>query len=147
MTIVPYHLRSGAPKHSVDLEARYEQPHERTNGSGPRQPRVTHDPTIAPVAGSLAIDAAPSHERVAVSGRIVAVRVQPWGGAPTLEATLRDASGELTLVFLGRRQIGGIIPGTMLTANGVIGLHQNRVSMLNPEYRLLSVPHAPPKQH
>ena len=50
-------------------------------------------------------------------------------------------------MFLGRRQIGGIIPGTMLTANGVIGLHQNRVSMLNPEYRLLSVPHAPPKQH
>ena len=91
VTIVPYHLRSGAPKHSVDLEARYEQPHERTNGSGPRQPRVTHDPTIAPVAGSLAIDAAPSHERVAVSGRIVAVRVQPWGGAPTLEATLRDS--------------------------------------------------------
>ena len=147
VTIVPYHLRSGAPKHAVDLEGMYDQPHERSNGSGPRQPRVTHDPTIEPVAGSRAIDTAPSHERVAVSGRIVAVRVQPWGGAPTLEATLRDASGELTLVFLGRRQIGGIIPGTMLTASGVIGMHKNRVSMLNPEYRLLSVPHAPTKQH
>ena len=60
------------------------------------------------------------------------MHVQPWGGAQTLEATLRDATGELTLVFLGRRQIGGIVPGTILTASGVIG-------------PIATVPHAEPR--
>jgi hypothetical protein len=46
----------------------------------------------------------------------------------------------LTLVFLGRREIGGIGPGAVLTAEGVVGTHRNRPAMLNPTYTLLSTP-------
>ena len=137
VTIVPYHLHSGAPKHSADLEAAFEK---GAPGRCPAHPNSLDELPIPTAPGSIAISEAPSHQRVPVTGRIVAVRVQPWGGAQTLEATLRDATGDLALVFLGRRQIGGIVPGTVLTASGVIGTHRNRPAMLNPEYVLLSVP-------
>jgi len=73
-------------------------------------------------------------------GRVHSVRVQPWGSAPSLEATIKDGKGVLTLVFLGRREVGGIAPGTVLTATGVVGTHRNHPAMLNPTYTLLSTP-------
>ena len=72
-----------------------------------------------------------------VTGRVVAVRVQPWGGAATLEATLSDGTGQVTIVFLGRRHVGGVKPGALMTAEGVLGTHGNRVAMLNPVYEFL----------
>ena len=57
------------------------------------------------------------------------------------------ATGDLSLVFLGRRQVGGVTPGTILTANGVIGTHRNRPAMLNPDYLLLSVPNGGTAHH
>ncbi|HMK10220.1 MAG TPA: amino acid permease, partial [Acidimicrobiales bacterium] len=138
VTIVPYHLHSGAPKRSIDLEARYDASKPRATPVVDH-PKAGEESAIPTTPGSIAIVEAPSHQRVSVTGRIVAVRVQPWGGAQTLEATLRDATGDLALVFLGRRQVGGVVPGTILTANGVIGTHRNRPAMLNPDYVLLSV--------
>ncbi len=82
----------------------------------------------------------PWRQRATVTGRVVAVRVQPWGGAATLEATLRDASGDVTLVFLGRRSVAGIRPGTVMAVDGVLGQHQGRRAVLNPTFTLLSVP-------
>jgi hypothetical protein len=43
-------------------------------------------------------------------------------------------------VFLGRREVGGIGAGTVLTATGVVGTHRNRPAMLNPTYTLISTP-------
>ena len=73
-----------------------------------------------------------------VTGRVVAVRVQPWGGAATLEATLSDGTGQVTIVFLGRRHVGGVKPGALMTAEGVLGTHGNRVAMLNPVYECVA---------
>ena len=64
------------------------------------------------------------------------MRVQPWGGAATLEATLSDGTGQVTLVFLGRRQIGGSCPGRC-SRRGRDGDPGNRVAMLNPDYEFL----------
>ncbi|HTN78228.1 MAG TPA: amino acid permease [Acidimicrobiales bacterium] len=139
VTIVPYHLHSGAPKRTLDLEARYDVSKARPASTADHA-RAGDESPIPATPGSIAIVDAPTHQRVSVTGRIVSVRVQPWGGAQTLEATLRDATGDLALVFLGRRQVGGVVPGTVLTANGVIGTHRTRPAMLNPDYRLLSVP-------
>ena len=77
---------------------------------------------------------------VTVAGRVHAVRVQPWGGAPSLEATIKDGTGELTLVFLGRREVGGVRPGAVIKAEGVVGTHRHRAAILNPAYVLLSTP-------
>jgi len=76
-------------------------------------------------------------QRARVEGRIRSVLVQPWAGVPTLECTLVDDSGGLSVVFLGRRRIAGIRPGRHLTVEGVVGAHGGRLAILNPDYDLL----------
>ncbi len=77
-------------------------------------------------------------QRVVVGGRVRTVRVQPWAGVPTFECTLIDATGALTVVFLGRRSVAGIEPGTYLKAEGTVGSHGGRLAILNPAYELVS---------
>jgi hypothetical protein len=86
------------------------------------------------------LGAVPLRARVNVVGRVRSVRVQPWGAAPSLEATITDGTGEITLVFLGRREVGGVRPGAVIAAEGVVGIQRNRPAMLNPGYSLLSTP-------
>jgi hypothetical protein len=40
-------------------------------------------------------------------------------------------------VFLGRRAVPGIEPGTQLRAEGMIGKHNGRLAVINPVYELL----------
>ena len=75
-------------------------------------------------------------QRAKVRGRVRSVRVQPLAGVPTLECTVYDESGGLAVVFLGRREIPGIRPGTTLTAEGMVSDHQGRLAILNPAYQL-----------
>ena len=75
-------------------------------------------------------------ESVRVTGRVRSVRVQPWADVPTLECTLVDETGGITVVFLGRRKIAGIQPGSRMTVEGVAGAHQERLALLNPDYTL-----------
>lgn len=54
-----------------------------------------------------------------------------------LRQTLR--SGEaITLVFLGRRSIGGLRSGSTLTAERMVGKHNGKLAMINPAYELLT---------
>jgi hypothetical protein len=79
-------------------------------------------------------------ERASVRGRVRSLRVRPWGDNPTLEVVLVDDTGGLTLVFLARRQLAGVQPGTIMKAEGMVGAHQRRLAMLNPVYELEHVP-------
>jgi hypothetical protein len=81
------------------------------------------------------------HRRPArVRGRVRSVRVRPWADSPTLEIVLVDETGGITVVFLARRRIGGIRPGTVMTVEGMVGQHDRKLAMLNPVYELESVP-------
>jgi amino acid transporter len=139
VTIVPYHLRAGGrPSATAALTAA-----GNGNGTHAGVTAGTQGPVdlgIELPVGSVPLDRIPTRQQVTVTGRVHAVRVQPWGSAPSLEATIKDGRGMLTLVFLGRREVGGIGPGTVLTATGVVGSQRNRPAMLNPTYTLLSTP-------
>lgn len=77
-----------------------------------------------------------SHVRVA--GRVRAVRVQPWAEKiASLELTLGDSTGGLTVVFLGRRQIGGIHLGAHLVVEGMVAEVRHQLTLINPSYQLL----------
>ena len=78
-----------------------------------------------------------------VAGRVRAIRVQPWAGNPALECTLADETGSITVVFFGRREIGGVRLGTIMTITGVAGEHHGMRAILNPEYAIISAPAAP----
>jgi RecG-like helicase len=75
-------------------------------------------------------------ERVRVRGRVRSVRVRPWADSPTLEVVLVDDTGGISVVFLARRRIGGVHPGTIMSVEGMVGSHQRRLAILNPEYEL-----------
>jgi hypothetical protein len=78
--------------------------------------------------------------RAKVAGRVRSLRVQPWAGVPTLEGTLVDDTGGISVVFLGRRHVAGIRPGTKMVVEGMVGDHAGRLAILNPDYRLLALP-------
>jgi hypothetical protein len=57
--------------------------------------------------------------------------------APTLELVLVDGTGAISAVFLGRRELAGVSPGTRLTVEGTVGIHKARLAIMNPSYQLL----------
>lgn len=74
--------------------------------------------------------------RAQVSGKVRSVRVRPWGEVATLEATIVDATGAVTVAFLGRRTIPGITLGAPLTVEGMVGARSGKLVVLNPAYDL-----------
>jgi DNA/RNA endonuclease YhcR with UshA esterase domain len=66
------------------------------------------------------------------------MRVQPWAGVSTLEVTLVDGTGTISIVFLGRKHVAGIEPGIHMVAEGMVGEHAGRLLMRNPDYRLIA---------
>lgn len=113
---------------------------------GPRTPRLRHPrkpeactaPSVAP-AGVVPVAQITPRQQAKVAGRVRSIQVQPWSGVPTLELTIIDTAGNtLTAVFLGRRRIAGIQPGTRLSVEGMVGSRAGRLSMLNPIYEILA---------
>jgi len=77
-------------------------------------------------------------QHAVVAGRIRSVRVQPRSDSPSLECTLVDPTGQLLLIFQGRRLVPGIEPGARLLVEGVVGERGRRAAMINPAYTILS---------
>ena len=77
-------------------------------------------------------------ERVKVAGRVKAMRIQPWSEKiQSLELTLVDGTGGITVVFLGRRSIGGVRLGARLVVEGTAAETRHQLALLNPSYQLL----------
>ena len=93
--------------------------------------------TSAPPQALIPIAEVRWRERARVKGRVRSLRVQPWAGTPTVECVVLDDSGGLVVVFLGRRWIAGIQPGTVLTVEGMVGEHHGRPAMINPDFELV----------
>jgi hypothetical protein len=74
--------------------------------------------------------------RAQVGGRVRSVRIRPWGEILTLEAVVADDTGAITIAFLGRRSIAGIVPGGWLTVEGMVGERNEKLVILNPAYDL-----------
>jgi len=103
--------------------------------------------TCHPQPGCSPIGDTRFRRTVKVSGRVRSVRIQPWADVPTLECTLVDGSGGITVVFLGRRHVAGVHPGTAMCVEGVAGAHAGKLAILNPEYTLLDQSDVAPGEH
>jgi len=86
--------------------------------------------------GCTPVDQLPVRSRARVSGVVRSVTFRPRDGVPALEAELYDGSGTLVLVWLGRREIGGIVPGRRLKAEGLVCMVDGRRTVFNPGYEL-----------
>jgi hypothetical protein len=88
-------------------------------------------------SGCVPVAQVGDREIATVRGVVQTLTLQPRGGLPALEAELYDGSDVLTLIWLGRRRIGGVDCGRKLRATGRITAKEGRRVMFNPEYELL----------
>jgi hypothetical protein len=143
VTIVPYHLGEDG----VAAEPEPAHVAAATSNDAARHMPAGRDVDVSILPdGRTPIDELRPRVRATVAGRVRAVRVQPWSGSPSLECTLADETGAITVVFYGRRSIAGIRTGTVMSVEGTAGIHHGILAILNPVYTLLAeppVPHAP----
>jgi hypothetical protein len=71
-----------------------------------------------------------------VCGSVRSVTLRPRVNVPALVVELYDGSRILNLVWLGRRRIGGIVPGTYLTAHGRVTYKHGIPTIFNPAYEI-----------
>ncbi len=120
------------------------------SGRGRAERRLGH--LVAPsadVPGTVPLDQLRPRQRARVAGRVRSVRVQAGAGVPSVECTIADESGQLMLVFQGRRRVPGIEPGARLLVEGMVGERARRAVMVNPLFTILRTaepPEAPKSQ-
>jgi hypothetical protein len=86
--------------------------------------------------GVTPVAACADRARVTVGGQVRSVTLKPVGGVPALEAEIFDGDDAVTLVFLGRRSVGGVEPGRVMVAEGRISRIDGQSFMVNPRYEL-----------
>lgn len=93
-------------------------------------------------SGAVPIKTCEDRQLVQLTGTVNNVTITPRAGHLALEVELRDGSGAVTLVWLGRRDIPGIDPGRTIKISGRISCHEGRRVIYNPRYELLQAPTA-----
>jgi Amino acid permease len=88
------------------------------------------------VPGTTPVAEVRYRDRVRIAGRVRSLRVAPQHDAPLLELILDDGSAAISVVFLGRRGLAGVGVGSHMVVEGTVGLHRNRLALLNPAYEL-----------
>jgi len=73
-----------------------------------------------------------------VHAEIARAELARWGRSFAFQCRLVDDTGELDLVFLGRRHVGGMYRGQWIEAEGTPFRHRGDLVMMNPVYTLLS---------
>jgi amino acid transporter len=144
VTIVPFHfddrgsisVADAGTTPNVNGNGRVDN-YGRGNGKTKSSSKVLADTvSIVRPAGTTPIGEVRCRQNVKVHGRVQAVRVEPLGGSPSLEYTLVDETGGVSVVFFGRRQIEGIAIGAALTVEGMAIDHHGRLAIVNPIYEL-----------
>jgi RecG-like helicase len=88
----------------------------------------------ATVPGAVPIRYAPLRRRVKLAGIVKRITVRPVEGFESLEALITDGTGEIGVVWMGRRQIPGLSLGTRVIVEGVVGEQRGGRKMVNPSF-------------
>jgi amino acid transporter len=142
VTTVPFQLDSWVPEEAlgmVDAATAIGSVGGDDNGAGAGKGRAAasrgprHD-----TGGVTPIADAQWRDRVRMRGKVKSVRVAPQHDVPVYECVVDDGTGTITAVFLGRRELAAVNVGTRIELHGTIGVHRERLAILNPTYRVLS---------
>lgn len=80
-------------------------------------------------------EAAP-RSRLRVTGTVTAVDVTTVGGSVSLRCFLDDGTGQVALVFLGRRAVTGMQRGARCSAEGTVQQEGGQFVVWNPIWRI-----------
>ena len=89
------------------------------------------------IPDSIRIAEAEARGRVKIAGVVNRITVLPMEGNETLEALVSDGTGEVTVVFMGRRSIPGLSLGTRVVVEGAIGELRGHRRIVNPRFELV----------
>jgi cytochrome c-type biogenesis protein CcmE len=78
-----------------------------------------------------------TRSRVRLAGVVRRITVRPLEGNESLEALLYDGTGEVTVVWMGRRTIPGLNLGTRLVVEGLLAAHRSGRRMVNPSFEFV----------
>lgn len=88
-------------------------------------------------AGASTIAEAKLRTRASLQGRIEVLTLNPRGSNRWLEAELRDGTGAVTLIWMGRRRIPGLRAGRHVNVEGMITEADGHRVIYNPRYTIL----------
>jgi hypothetical protein len=71
-----------------------------------------------------------------VCGAVRSVTLRPRVNVPALVVEIYDGSKTLNLIWLGRRRIGGVVPGTYLSVRGRVTFQHGIPTIFNPAYEI-----------
>jgi RecG-like helicase len=89
-------------------------------------------------AGATPLAQVRPHELTTLHGRVVAITLMPVHGVRQLEADVSDGTGVVRLIWVGRHEVPGIVPGAEMTMTGRTCEVDGRLVMYNPRYELTS---------
>ena len=69
-----------------------------------------------------------------MAGVVRRITIRPVEGFEALEAVLWDGTGEMSALWLGRRSIPGLVLGSRVVIEGVLGKERERPKIVNPTF-------------
>ncbi|MGQ4575315.1 hypothetical protein ACUH93_02760 [Dermabacteraceae bacterium P7006] len=99
--------------------------------------RALHE---AQLAGLDTVASVKNRRKVRLVGFISSVVIPPAAAEASVEVDVYDGTGTITVIWIGRRHIEGIEPGSKLRLEGFAARRERKRVMYNPRYTLLSVP-------
>jgi RecG-like helicase len=86
------------------------------------------------VSGTVRIAEAPVRQRARIAGVVKRITVRPAEGNEALEALVTDGTGELRVIWMGRRSIPGLTLGTKVVVEGLVADHRGERRVVNPSF-------------
>jgi hypothetical protein len=86
------------------------------------------------IPDAVRIRDAPTRSRVKLAGVVRRITVRPLEGSESLEALLYDGTGDVSVVWMGRRSIRGLNLGTRLVVDGLLAEQRAGRRMVNPSF-------------
>jgi hypothetical protein len=143
VTTVPFHFDEPAAASGAETFGGESANGNGNNGSGNgKAPRSTivlgggGDVSARRADGTTPIGSVRWRQSVRIHGRVQALRVEPLAGSPSMECSVVDDTGGVSVVFFGRRHIDGVEIGATITATGMAIEHRGRLAIVNPVYEL-----------
>lgn len=93
---------------------------------------------VAESAGATRIGDVQDRQWASLRGSITVLTMKPRSGTAWLEAELSDGSGTITLIWMGRRAIPGVLAGRELTVRGRVSYVDGQRRLYNPLYELIA---------
>ena len=93
---------------------------------------------VAAAVGASRVGELADRELAWLRGTITTLTMKPRSGTPWLEAEFSDGTGSVTLIWMGRREIPGIVAGRQLAVRGRVSDVDGERRLYNPYYELIA---------